>query len=942
MIQAVTWTVVETGGGSITSAGLYTAPAVAGSFHVKAVAVADNTASSLATVTVNPPVVTPPGNPSGDGSHFIHLMSPNPGQQFLAPGFVRVFVSASDLNNWRNQNRAASVDIMVDDTVQTTIPGNQSENIVYKTNLSGIAAGAHRIWARGHFVDGKTFDSEQALISVDTPPAYAQVVNLTANVALSGTTNYELIGSPNARIRLNGNGFTITSNSSWKGRLTLKYVDIVNAGVLASATPGVKVTTTGAVDIEYCIFDSTQALDLTVQATAPAILRANEFRSNMYMNVASQPINTGTGTQRTGPVIRLQGTSTAQHFFQGNNVGLSTIEVVNAKNWLFGGSTDADANVFIGPRVGIELENGSGMQIRRNISDQLYFGGWSQGNNFEMNSGPDLVVEQNLISGGSWPVRGIGGIFRYNLVLNADEDWLWISEDNAQVHHNIFAEGASSRAGVFVIYGPKGVQFTNNTLDGFGLNQNQVPLLVDDGATGNFSSNVFYRFHGTPILGTSGTVTANANYNLFDNPGVSSIHNYQDNRHPAQDIGALNAQVDPKFVTPTPPRYTSISRADIWKRALTLKQILAAYRGYYTPGAGSPLTDAGDPAGGAGNDIGAIGSGAANTADQFGVLDGGAPAPVSVFVSPNATTLNTSATQAFSATVFGSANQTVTWSVVEANGGSITGAGIYSAPAIAGTYHVKAIAAADTNASAQATITVNAPVVPVGVRISPSPVSVTTGATQPFSATVTGSTNQTVTWSVVETAGGSITTAGVYTAPATAGTFHVKAVAAADTTASAQVTITVNAPAVPVPVITSFTASPRFLSEPGPVTLSWNVTGADSLAISPAIGAVTGTSIPVTVSATTTYTLTATNASGQAIAATSVTVGTVTGSVTHPRIWLTPASLASLRSRAAANDAAWVSLRAACDALTHQPVEFPDGTGGGNNAIAGGYQYFDY
>jgi hypothetical protein len=91
-----------------------------------------------------------------------------------------------------------------------------------------------------------------------------------------------------------------------------------------------------------------------------------------------------------------------------------------------------------------------------------------------------------------------------------------------------------------------------------------------------------------------------------------------------------------------------------------------------------------------------------------------------------------------------------------------------------------------------------------------------------------------------------------------------------------------------------------------------------------------------------TYTLTATNAFGQAVASTTVTVGTVTGSVAHPRLWLTPASLATLRTRASSGDAAWLTLRATCDALTHRPVEFPDGTGGGTNPIAGGYQYYDY
>lgn len=1103
--QAVTWSVVETGGGSITSTGLFTAPTTAGTFHVKAMAAVDTTAVAQATITVNAPVVTPPANPSSDGTHFVHLMSPNASQRFLAPGLIRVFVAASDINNWPDQNRAASVEIMVDDTVHATIPGGQSEFWVYKTNLSGIAAGPHRIWARAHFVDGTVFDSEAASIVVDEPPAYAQVINLTENVVLTGATNYELVGSPSGRIRINGNGFTISSSDSWTGRLTLKHVDVTNLGVLLDPTPGLKVTTTAAVAIENCVFDSTNSLDVTVNGTATAVIRANEFRSNMYMNVAQFPINLSAGIDTTDPVIRLQGNSTAPHFFQGNNVGLSTIEVRNAHNWLLGGATDADGNVLIGPRVGFVLDNGTGLQLRRNISDQLYYGGWSQGNNFELNSGSDLVVEHNLVSGGSWPVRGTGGTFRYNLVLNAGEDWLWITQSNAQVHHNIFAEGSSDRAGVFLIYGPQGVQFTNNTLDGGGLHQNQIPLLADDGSTAAIASNVFYRFNGTPIVSIKGTAAVSANYNLFSNPDVSSIRNYEDNRAPAQDIGGLNAQVDPQFAAPTPPSYNAVDRGAIWQRTLTLQQILATYRSYYTPAAGSPLTDAGDPAGGAGNDIGAVGSGAANAADQFGLLGGGAPVSVSVSVLPGTKSLLAGATTTFSATVFGSANQSVTWSVAETGGGSITSAGVYTAPTTAGTFHVKAVAAADATASAQATVIVNAAgsstptiasfaatpsVIQAGnsttlswsvsgadaVSITPD-IGVVTGN----SVTVTPTATTTYTLTATNTAGSvaqtsTVTVNAASTGPSidsfTASSTNVEAGAAVtltwtttkmgslwlsadaggdpgsvaanssivvhpqtttryaisgwngETTISKSVTVNVGPP--PAPTVNSFAASPATIATGSSTTLNWSVTNADTVSIAADVGAspgtVTGSSVTVSPTATTTYTLTASLGSVSTTRTTTVTVtgptapvigsffaqpafiqsgasstlswsvsgadtvsispgiGDVSGvpnvvvnptetttytlsatneigtttrtavvtiftsgnaAITHPRIWVTPASLPALVQRAQANDPAWIRLRNHADVYANLPVSFPDQTLPGES-ISGGYQYNDY
>ena len=64
------------------------------------------------------------------------------------------------------------------------------------------------------------------------------------------------------------------------------------------------------------------------------------------------------------------------------------------------------------------------------------------------------------------------------------------------------------------------------------------------------------------------------------------------------------------------------------------------------------------------------------------------------------------------------------------------------------------------------------------------------------------------------------------------------------------------------PTIGSFTASPTAVAPGQTSVLSWTVTGATSLSISPGLGAVTGTSVTVRPLATTTYTLTATNEGG--------------------------------------------------------------------------------
>ena len=81
---------------------------------------------------------------------------------------------------------------------------------------------------------------------------------------------------------------------------------------------------------------------------------------------------------------------------------------------------------------------------------------------------------------------------------------------------------------------------------------------------------------------------------------------------------------------------------------------------------------------------------------------------------------------------------------------------------------------------------------PIEVRVTPAEVGMAMSATQQFSCTVTGSSNTQCSWRVEGgAAGGTITAAGLYTAPAAAGTYHVVATSAADATKSATATVRV-------------------------------------------------------------------------------------------------------------------------------------------------------
>lgn len=201
-----------------------------------------------------------------------------------------------------------------------------------------------------------------------------------------------------------------------------------------------------------------------------------------------------------------------------------------------------------------------------------------------------------------------------------------------------------------------------------------------------------------------------------------------------------------------------------------------------------------------------------------------APPSVTVTVAPSNTSVQIGSTKAFSATVTGSANTAVTWSVVGgAVNGSISGAGLYTPPAslpASPSILVRATSVANPLTSADAVVTLLPP--PVIVSISPITANVQIGNTKSFNANITGTTNKAVTWSVLGgAANGTITAAGVYVSPATmpaSSNVTVRATSVVDpaSTATAQITLT------PAPDYAALLASARFLEQAtfGPSTAS--------------------------------------------------------------------------------------------------------------------------
>jgi hypothetical protein len=171
----------------------------------------------------------------------------------------------------------------------------------------------------------------------------------------------------------------------------------------------------------------------------------------------------------------------------------------------------------------------------------------------------------------------------------------------------------------------------------------------------------------------------------------------------------------------------------------------------------------------------------------------------------------------FAALLGGSQETSVVWSVREPDGGTIDADGNYTAPDVEGTYHVIASVQGEPSPNVQRAEVHVRKQPDAGVTISPKAAALSAGQSITFSASVTGESNASVTWSVEEGgAGGTVTAVGVYTAPQTAGTYHIVAQSSVDPAQSDRATVTVTEPAPP-----STPPAPPSPPPPTPTDSSW-------------------------------------------------------------------------------------------------------------------------
>ncbi len=230
------------------------------------------------------------------------------------------------------------------------------------------------------------------------------------------------------------------------------------------------------------------------------------------------------------------------------------------------------------------------------------------------------------------------------------------------------------------------------------------------------------------------------------------------------------------------------------------------------------------------------------------------PSIASFTATPAAINVGASAKLAWSAT--GASAFTIDNGV-----GAVTGSSLTVTPSKTTTYTLKA---ANGSLSDTASVTVTVLQKPVITSFTASPAEIKAGSSTKLAWNATGAATLTIDNGV-----GAVTGTSKTITPSKTTTYTLTASNNAGST-TAHITVTVDA----APVISAFTATPAQVNAGGSTKLAWSVSGAATLTIDNAVGAVTGTSKTITPAKTTTYTLTASGSGGSTTAKVTVTVVT--------------------------------------------------------------------
>ena len=190
-------------------------------------------------------VVVPPGNDAGitgtmppepfyDSQHpYVQLMSPMPYATYFAPATVRMWAHAPDYGSDTVNGYSPQVDFYMGTTKVGSVAIGTSDPIdYYEVDVPNVATGAYELYVRSVMASGTVESVHVPVTVVDVGPHTGPTMDLTSDLVLSGSANFDMVGTAGARALLtSSNGSRIRSAAGWTGHFTLQYADVIGLGL---------------------------------------------------------------------------------------------------------------------------------------------------------------------------------------------------------------------------------------------------------------------------------------------------------------------------------------------------------------------------------------------------------------------------------------------------------------------------------------------------------------------------------------------------------------------------------------------------------------------------------------------------------------------------------------------------------------------------------------
>src|SRR4051794_38383117 len=178
-----------------------------------------------------------------------------------------------------------------------------------------------------------------------------QTHTLAEDLLLAGADTLEIRGTAEKPCTLVGGRYRIRSETGWTGTVKIAHCTIKDLGGLQKRSDStglfignglpaldLKVGGKGDVTVENCTFDACSAIHLQTDDKSTARFRNNTIPDSSVVAITKN-------VEHSGDAFLATGNSREKKLFQGNSFARGKV-VFRAPNWLVGGDSDADANLF--------------------------------------------------------------------------------------------------------------------------------------------------------------------------------------------------------------------------------------------------------------------------------------------------------------------------------------------------------------------------------------------------------------------------------------------------------------------------------------------------------------------------------------------------------------------------------------------------------------------